>query len=203
VKWTAIKNKYFSIILKPFPATKAQFYKETKDGSYVTGVETESITIQPEAQEEQKFVVYAGPSRIQDLKTAGYGFDEFLNYGFFDFIAKWMLSVMGFFYSLVNSWGVAIILLAVILNLILFPLSMQGFKSMKKMQELQPQIEKIKQASKGNAEKMNREVLALYKTNRVNPLSGCLPLLLQMPIFIALYQALIRAVELRGLGSYG
>jgi YidC/Oxa1 family membrane protein insertase len=88
--------------------------------------------------------------------------------------------------------------LAVILNIILFPLTMKSFTSMKKMQELHPQMEKLKTQYKDTPEKLNKEMMELYKKYKINPLSGCLPLLLQMPIFVALYQALVKSIDLRG-----
>jgi YidC/Oxa1 family membrane protein insertase len=93
---------------------------------------------------------------------------------------------------------VSIILLAVFLNILLFPLTMKSFKSMQKMQALHPQMEKLKAQNKNNPQKLNKEMMELYKKYKINPFGGCLPLLLQMPIFFALYQALIKSIELRG-----
>ena len=198
VRWTALKNKYFSIILKPFIPTKNQFYGETKDKILFTGIESEDFIIPPMSMVEHKFVIYVGPSKMSVLKEFGFEFDETVNYGFFGWIAKAMLSAMGIFFIVVHNWGMSIICLSVFLNIILFPLSMQSFKSMKKMQELQPQIAKLKAQCKDNSQKLNKETLELYKKYKINPLSGCIPLILQMPIFIALYQALIKSIDLRG-----
>lgn len=200
VSWTALKNKYFSIILKPFIQTKNQFYGEAKDKSLFAGIESDDFTIPSRSMVEHKFVIYVGPSKLSALKEFGFEFEETVNYGFFGWIAKAMLSVMGILFVLVHNWGMSIICLSVFLNILLFPLSMQSFKSMKKMQELQPQIEKLKAQCKDNSQKLNKEMLELYKKYKINPLSGCLPLILQMPIFIALYQALIKSIDLRGAG---
>jgi YidC/Oxa1 family membrane protein insertase len=197
VGWTALKNKYFSIILKPFGQTKNQFYNTAKGSSYLTGVESQEMIIPAGSSVVEKYILYAGPSKISTLKAFGYEFEETVNYGFFGWIAKIMLLIMGFVYSTVHSWGVSIILLAVILNIILFPLTLKSFTSMKKMQELHPQMEKLKKECKDNPQKLNKEMMELYKKYKINPLSGCLPLLLQMPIFIALYQALIKSIDLR------
>jgi YidC/Oxa1 family membrane protein insertase len=105
---------------------------------------------------------------------------------------------MKFFHRIVRSWGLSIVLLAVFLNVILFPLTIKSMKSMQKMQALHPQMEKLKAQYKDNPKKLNAEIMELYKKYKINPLSGCLPLILQMPVFIALYQALMRAIELRG-----
>jgi len=198
VIWTALKNKYFSIILKPLIKTKGQFYSLSKQGYLVNGVDVDPITIQPGETAEQKYIIYAGPSDISLLKQIGHGLEESVSYGFFGGISKLILVVMKFFYSIVHSWGIAIILIAIFLNLITFPLTMKSFKSMQKMQELHPQMEKLKIQHKGNPQKLNQEMMELYKTYKINPLSGCLPMLLQMPIFFALYQALMKSIELRG-----
>lgn len=197
VMWTALKNKYFSIVLKPLAKTKSQFYSLSKEGYLVNGVDVGPITIQPGETAEQKYIIYAGPSDTTLMKQIGYGIDESVNYGFFGGISKFILVVMKFFYSIVHSWGIAIILIAVFLNILTFPLTMKSFKSMQKMQELHPQMEKLKVQYKGNPQKLNQEMMGLYKTYKINPLSGCLPMLLQMPIFFALYQALMKSIELR------
>jgi len=198
VSWTALKNKYFSVILKPFIQTKSQFYSETSQNTLLTGIESQDTNLPPHTFIENKFVLYIGPSKISTLKSFGFEFEETVNYGFFGGITKLMLAIMGLCYNLVHSWGVSIIILAVLLNVVLFPLTMQSFKSMKKMQEIQPQMEKLKSQCKDNPQKLNKEMMELYKKHKINPLSGCLPLLLQMPIFVALYQALIKSVDLRG-----
>ncbi|MCM8781993.1 MAG: membrane protein insertase YidC [Candidatus Omnitrophica bacterium] len=195
VTWTALNSKYFSIILKPFIQTKNQFYRETKGHSLLTGIGVQEISIPSNHFVEHKFILYAGPNKISFLKDVG--LDETLSYGFFGGISKALLSLLRFFYVLVHNWGVSIILLSITLNIVLFPLSLKSFKSMQKMQELHPQMEKLKSQYKDNPQKLNKEIMELYKKHNINPFSGCLPLLLQMPIFIALYQGLIRSIELK------
>jgi len=196
VDWTAIKTKYFSIILKPFNS-KSQFYSENKKSEIVTGIESNPILIQPGMSIEEKFVLFAGPSHISVLKEFGYDLEETIDYGFFGGISKALIVVMRFFYSVVHSWGLSIILLAVFLNIILFPLTRKSLTSIQRMQELHPEMEKIKAKNKDNPQKLNKEIMELYKKYKINPFSGCLPMLLQMPIFFALYQALMKSIELR------
>jgi len=197
VSWTALKAKYFSLILKPLAQTGSEFYVQSGPGSIVTGVESEPFTIPPFTAIENKFILFAGPSHIPVLKEAGYGLEETVNYGFFGGISKALLSILNTLHKVVRSWGVAIILLSIFLNVITLPLTMKSFKSMQKMQELHPQMEKLKAANKDNPQKLNKEIMELYKKYKINPLSGCLPMLLQMPIFVALYQALTKSLELR------
>jgi len=197
VGWTALKNKYFSVVLKPFVQTKNQFYSEDKDGNLVMGITPEGSVMQPGDSIENKFKLYVGPDQISDLKEFGYGLEESVNYGFFGGISKLLIAVMRFLHVIVRNWGIAVILLSIFLNILLFPLTVKSFRSMQKMQELHPQMEKLKIQHKDNPQKMNKEVMELYKKYNINPFSGCLPMLLQMPVFIALYQALNRSIDLR------
>ena len=202
VNWSVLKNKYFSLVLKPFVTTVSQFYNENKNGTIIMGVDTESVTIQPNSFIDNRFILYAGPSSIPELKALGHGLEVTVNYGFFGGISKIMIVVMRFFHSVTHSWGFSIILLAIFLNVLLFPLTVKSFKSMQKMQELHPQMEQLKKQYKDSPEKLNKAVMELYKKYKINPLSGCLPILLQMPIFIALYAALMRSIELRNTSFF-
>jgi YidC/Oxa1 family membrane protein insertase len=125
---------------------------------------------------------------------------SFSNFGIVDFIAKGIYQLMIFTHRLVPSWGLCIILVSLFIYGIMYPLTFKGMSSMKRMQALQPKIEKLKEQYKNNPQKMNKELMDLYKENRINPLGGCLPLLLQMPIFIGLYQVLWRSVFFKGAG---
>ena len=198
VSWAAVKNKYFSIILKPFVVTKDEFLSLSKYGYLVLGVEPDVVALQPGSTAENRFFLYAGPSRISELKEFGYGLEDTVNYGFFGGISKILIAAMFILHTVVHSWGLAIVLLSVFLNIILFPLTVKSFKSMQKMQELHPQMEKLKVQYKDNPQKLNQEIMELYKKYNINPFSGCLPMLLQMPVFVALYQALMKSIELRG-----
>lgn len=197
VKWAALKNKYFSVIVRAMDGSSGQHYIEDSSDHLVMSLNISNPSVQPGATVENKFTLYVGPSHHATLKLFGHGFEETINYGFFGAISKALIVVMGFFYSLFHSWGFAIILLSIFLNIILFPLTLKSFQSMQKMQALHPQMEKLKKLHKDNPQKLNKEIMELYKKYKINPFSGCLPMLLQMPIFIALYQALMKSIELR------
>ena len=113
-----------------------------------------------------------------------------LNFGFLTSISLILLSILQFFYSILHNYGLAILLLTLCINLFLYPLTFKSLKSMQKLQELGPHIEKIRQENKDNPTKLNKEIMELYRRYKVNPMSGCLPMLLQMPVFIALYNLL-------------
>ena len=198
VGWVATKTRYFSLIMKPYGQTKSQYHSYAAGDDLFSGIEMEKVSIPANSFIENKFILYAGPSIVDDLKKLGMEFEESINYGFFGGIAKLLLIIAAFFYYLVHNWGLSIILLSIFLNILLFPLTLKSFKSMQKMHELHPQMEKLKVQYKDNPQKLNAAVLELYKKYNINPLSGCLPLLLQMPIFVALYQALTKSIALRG-----
>jgi len=119
-------------------------------------------------------------------------------YGTFDIIAKVLLQILEFLYKIFHNWGVAIIALSLLVYVVLFPLSMKQMRSMKQMQALQPLIESLRTTYKDNPQRLNKETLELYKKHKVNPFSGCLPMLLQLPIFFSLYQAIMRLISLKG-----
>jgi YidC/Oxa1 family membrane protein insertase len=109
-----------------------------------------------------------------------------------------MLKMLEFFFSLVHNWGWAIVILSLIIYIVLYPLTLQQMRSMKVMQAIQPRMEELKKQYKDNPQRLNKEMIELYKTNKVNPLGGCLPMILQIPIFFALYQVLTRSIALKG-----
>jgi YidC/Oxa1 family membrane protein insertase len=134
---------------------------------------------------------------LQILEAAGNELAKSVDFGWFDVLAKPMLWLLNFFHQYSGNYGVAIILLTVLIKLVFWPITQKGMKSMKNMQKLQPKIAKLKERCKDDPAKMNQEMMALYKTYKVNPVGGCLPMLIQIPFFFALYQVLLAAIELR------
>lgn len=198
ISWTGIKNKYFSVILKPFPSTKASFYSVVGQGKLETVMEITPFFIPPDSSVTHKFLLYAGPNDYDILKSYNFRFEEIINYGLFGGISKVLLTTLKFFHRLAGNWGVAIILLTITVSLLLYPFTWKSMKSMKEMQAIQPEITKLREEHKSNPQKLNKATMELYRKHKINPLGGCLPMLFQMPIFIALYQALIRSIELKG-----
>jgi YidC/Oxa1 family membrane protein insertase len=139
--------------------------------------------------------LYIGPCLETSLKSVG--LEGIVNYGFFHSIGVGLAKLLYFFYSFSHNWGVSIIILAIITYAILFPFTMKSTKAMRRMQEIQPQVDALRKQYKDNPQKLNKETLELYKKNKVNPIGGCLPLLFQFPVFIALYQVLSKFVELK------
>ncbi len=144
-----------------------------------------------------KVGIYFGPKEIDRLKELGHNLSKAINFGWFDPIAKPLLYILKFLSKYLPNYGVAIILITVLIKIAFWPLAHKSAKSMKTMQKLQPKLAKLKEKYGDDKERLNKELLQLYKTYRVNPMSGCLPMLLQIPVFFALYKVLLQAIELR------
>jgi YidC/Oxa1 family membrane protein insertase len=145
----------------------------------------------------QRYTLFAGPKEISILEAVGRGIERSIDFGYFAFIAIPLLYVLHFFHRFTASYGIDIILLTVVIKVLMAPLTHKSFVSMKQMQKLAPQMEKLKERYKDDKEKLNREIMELYRRNGVNPLGGCLPMALQFPVFIGLYNALSTPIELR------
>jgi len=198
VSWAALNSKYYTILLRPYQTGRKVFTDIIEKGNPAGGIESAPFVIPAQGEVAQQYLYYIGPVDANRIKALDLGLEETVNYGIFDGISKMLLGTLRFFHKVVRNWGLAIICLTILINLILYPLTRKSYKSMKAMQELQPHIDKLRALHKNNPQKMNKELMGLYKEYKVNPLGGCLPLLLQMPIFISLYHALMRSVELKG-----
>ncbi len=140
---------------------------------------------------------WLGPKDRNLLVTAPNDMLSALNYGMFSIIARPLLVILDFFHSYVGNWGIAILLLVCLIRICFWPLSQKSYKSMNQMKKLQPMMQKLREKYKDDKQALNREVMQLYKTYKVNPAGGCLPILVQIPVFIGLYQALLNSIELR------
>ncbi len=144
-----------------------------------------------------QMTAYLGPKDVDALQQAGHRFDRAVDLGWFGFVAVPLLHIMQFSHRFTGNYGIDIILLTVLVKLLFVPLTQSSFKSMQQLQKLQPQMARIREKFKDDPQQMNKELLELYRRHKVNPLGGCLPMLLQLPVFIGLYSALTHAVELR------
>jgi len=198
VSWTGVKERYFCMILKPGQESEGVVLKQFSKTNLASGVRTKRASIYSGQTSTDSYILYIGPNDAVRLSNLDFGFEKMLNYGVFGSISKVLLVILRAFHKIVRNWGVAIIMLTMLINLVLFPLTRKSFTSMQKIQEVQPHIEKLRKVHKDNPQKLNKELAELYRQYNINPLGGCLPLLIQMPIFIALYQGLIRSIELKG-----
>ena len=197
-KFIGLRDQYFCSIVEPVNLAASAYVKKISPQESEAGLLMDEISLQPGEQIGHLYRIYLGPQELKSISNVKQEWSSIIYFGFFDFIAQLLLQLLGFFFSLVHNWGLAIIILSITVYFILFPLSIKQMRSMKEMQLLQPKIEALRKELKDNPQRLNKEIMELYKEHKVNPLGGCLPLLLQMPIFFALYQALIRSVALRG-----
>ncbi len=198
VTWMTLNNEYFCLLLKPYHLADTTYCKLLEKNNLGGKIGSAEFLIPAGSSYTQQYLLYAGPFDAGRLAALDLGLEEAVNYGKLHGIVKILLSTLSFFQTIVKNWGVAIILMTALVNLALFPLTKNSYKSMKAAQELQPQIEKLRNAHKDNPQKAQKEIMELYRQYKVNPMSGCLPMFLQFPIFFALYHALMRSVVLKG-----
>ncbi len=201
VSWSGFRNRYFCALVRPEYDTTGYAIVPVDDKNLKVVISSQETAIPPQSKASFSSMIYVGPERANVLKGYGLGFEKIRKYyrfALFDGIAMLIDSLMRTLHKVMPSWGVCIILISVIIYFSMYPLTMRGMLSMKRMQSLQPLIMKLKEKHKDNPQKMNKEMMELYKEHKVNPLGGCLPMLLQMPVFIGLYQVLWRSVAFKG-----
>ncbi|MDR1870518.1 MAG: membrane protein insertase YidC [Deltaproteobacteria bacterium] len=168
------------------------------DGPGYRLFQSRPISLAPGASTSLVQNVYYGPKDSEALTTAGHQLSRSLDYGWFSLLATPLIWLLKLFYDLVGNYGVAIILVTIIIKMALWPLTAKSYRSMKQMQKLQPKVAKLREKYKDDNKTMQAEMMQLYKTYKVSPLGGCLPMLLQIPFFIAFYRVLDYTLELRG-----
>lgn len=200
--WIILKDLYFltSFIFNNYMDIKNIFYKESTGGFTYLTLNLKDIILEPKSSDSISIDSYTGPQEYKRLKKLK--MENIIDLGWFRFLGVWMFYAMDFLFLITKNYGVAILLLTLIVRLILWLPSQQSYKQMKdtqaKMKIIQPRLETLKKVYKDDPQKLNEEMLKLYKEYKINPFGGCLPMLLQLPIFIALYQTLISMVELKG-----
>ncbi len=195
--WIAALQHYFLAAWLPKNGTAREFYTRRVDNLYAAGVIVPSPTIQPGAATTLSVPLYAGPQEQDKLAALAPGLDLSIDYGWLTIIAVPLFWVLSLLYEWVGNWGVAIILLTVIIKLIFYPLSEASYRSMAKMRVLAPKMQRLKEQYGDDRQRMQQAMMELYKTEKINPLGGCLPIVVQIPVFIALYWVLLASVELR------
>ncbi|PIE56700.1 MAG: membrane protein insertase YidC [Desulfobulbus propionicus] len=198
VDWVGYMDNYFITAVAPEAALTGGSVTIQGNEQQVQSLLSQGLSqLQPQERKSYQYTVYFGPKKLTVLKAAGHELGRAIHFGWFDLLAKPMLYLLNFFHGYTGNYGFAIILLTVLIKTAFWPITQKGMKSMKNMQKLQPKMAKIREKYKDDPTKMNQEVMALYKTYKVNPLGGCLPLLIQIPFFFALYRVLMAAIELR------
>ena len=198
--WVAYEDNYFIQAVVPQAEEAYQIVSRVLDldsGLIQTVYLSGPIELGQDETKSIKLRLYNGPKEIGYLTQAGNNLADAVDYGWFSFLAKPLLVVLKWFYSFTHNYGIAIILLTIIIKIVFWPLTQKSYTSMQKMKKVQPKIAQIREKYKDNREKMNQELMLIYKTHKVNPMGGCLPMALQIPVFFALYRMLNAAVDLR------
>ena len=200
LRWAALQDKYFISVMIPQGA-QGVFAKAEAERVVTSGVE---FPVDADGS-RLRFQLYAGPKQFDLMRSLGHGLEDTIDFGWFIYgswsivkaVAKPLFYVLRFLYEYTQNYGVAIILLTCGIKLLFVPLQYKSYKSMQGMQKVQPQIKAVQAKFKDDRERLNRELIKLYKEHKVNPVGGCLPMVLQMPVFISLFNILYMTVDLR------
>jgi YidC/Oxa1 family membrane protein insertase len=196
--WVAMVQHYFVSAYQPLDKTPHElFTRKIGNGLYAVGAISKMNSIDPGASAKLEGKLYTGPQESEKLELFAPDFDLVKDYGWLTIIAKPIFWLMMQIQKLLSNWGWTIIVLTILIKLAFFPLSAASYRSMAKMKLVTPKMTAIRERYKSDPQQMNAAMMELYKTEKINPLGGCLPILVQIPVFIALYWVLLASVEMR------
>jgi YidC/Oxa1 family membrane protein insertase len=197
IQWVAFEDRYFmtSLIVKELDQSsmRIKIGERTLFNEYISS----EVKIENNNSKKFNYAIFFGPKKQDLLEKLDFNLSHVINFGFFDFLAKPFLWFMNFIHSIIPNYGISIIILTILTKILLWPLGNKSYKSMNEMKRLQPLMQEIREKYKNDKAKMNQEMMGLYRTYKINPLGGCLPMILQIPVFLALYKMLYQAIELR------
>ncbi|MBA2710909.1 MAG: membrane protein insertase YidC [Tatlockia sp.] len=195
--WIAMQQHYFVSSWIPKADSNSLFYTRAVDGDYTIGAVSQPIKVEPSQKKETGANLYIGPENTAVLKEIAPGLELTVDYGILWFLSSFLFSLMKAINSVVGNWGWSIVLVTVLIKLIFYRLSASSYKSMAGMRKLQPKLQALRERHGDDKAKMSQATMELYRQEKVNPLGGCLPIIIQIPVFIALYWVLLESVELR------
>ena len=201
IRWAALQDKYFISVFIPDDRPSGVFAKTETERVVTAGIQFSGEA----APQTRSFHLYAGPKQFDTLKSFQIGLEDTIDFGWFIYgswsivkaVAKPLFYVLRYLYDYTHNYGVAIILLTFGIKLLFVPLQYKSYKSMQGMQKIQPKVQEIQKIYKDDRERLNKELMSLYREHKVNPVGGCLPMFLQMPVFVALFNILYMTVDLR------
>jgi YidC/Oxa1 family membrane protein insertase len=196
LSWAALQDTYFTAALLPMEKDLNAFVSRASEEQPIVGLIGPKQTLPASGEAAAKIKVYAGPRDLDLLRGVGHNLDQLIDLGWFDFLARPALWLLKFLYHYTGNYGIAIILITILQKIAFHPLTHKSMKSMQAMQAIQPKVQALQERYKNNPQKKQEETMALYRKHGVNPMGGCLPMLAQIPIFIALYNALSSSVEM-------
>ncbi|MCA9400514.1 MAG: membrane protein insertase YidC [Candidatus Omnitrophica bacterium] len=195
------RDRYFSVIYKPSQETQAYHIRPIDEDTLSLDISPQEINIPAGGSESLTATFFIGPENLKILNEYNMGFDKvkkFYRFPLFDVIAMLIYYLLHLIHKVIPQWGICILIISAIIYFSMYPLTLRGMTSMKKMQSLQPKVLALRDKYKDNPQKLNKEMMELYRENKINPFGGCLPFLFQMPVFIGLYQVLWRDVSFKG-----
>ena len=196
VSWMTVMNNYFMGAVS-MAGAEASAKGQEENHIFQVSIGKTGIAVAPDTPAVAECTYFLGPKEANRLAAAPNELSHALDYGMFSFIAKPLVYLLEFFFGFTQNYGLAIILMTIVIKAVFWPLSQKSYKSMQQMKKLQPMMAKIREKHAGDKDAINKETVQLYKTYKVNPAGGCLPILIQIPVFFGLYQALLNAIELR------
>lgn len=206
LEWTGFGTKYFFFGMHPDTVGIQSLHARRLASTRVVEEEVKlrPRQLEPGGNSEIQYQYYVGPKKMEDLRATGETFTRVIDYGnWIGPISRLLLGVLEFFHKIIPNYGIAIILLTILVKLLLFPLAYKAAVSMRKLQVVGPKMKELREKYKSDPQRLNSEVMALYKREKVNPVGGCLPMLLQMPVFFALYKLFYVSIELRHEPFFG
>ncbi len=203
IRWVAIEGRYFMSSIIPKTPLKGQMALSLINKTVKNQLVIDTPAMAPQQSQTFDYYLFMGPKSLSLLKTYGLDVDRAINFGWFDFLAKPCLWFMNFIYGFIPNYGIAIIILTLVTRAVFWPLAKMSYKSMGEMRKVQPLMQEIREKYKDDKARMNQETMNLYRTYKINPMGGCLPMLIQLPVFFALYRMLYSAIELRHAPFFG
>lgn len=200
--WIAFIQHYFLAAWIPDPDVLQTYQTKVKDGRYLMGYISPATVVEAGEQKSVSAQLYLGPKIIDRLEVAADRLDLTVDYGWLFFVAYPLFLLLDFLHGLVGNWGIAIILVTVVVKALFFKLSAASYRSMANMRRVAPKLQSLKEQYGDDRQKMSQAMMDLYRKEKINPLGGCLPILVQMPVFIALYWVLLESVQLRHAPFY-
>jgi YidC/Oxa1 family membrane protein insertase len=198
IKWFSFGGEYFTALLIPPPSKEITLsVKGTENYLLKADVITPPISIPPREKVNAQYQIYLGPKDEDLLKRLDVGAEKLVDFGWFTIIAKPLLWFLKLTNKMTGNFGIDIIILSILIKIVFLPLTQISFKSMKEMQKVQPEMSRLKEQYKNDKARLQQEIMLLYKRRKINPMSGCLPMVIQIPVFIALYNALQYTIEMR------
>jgi YidC/Oxa1 family membrane protein insertase len=198
ISWIAYEEPYFMTAIIDEDTKKAGVKSAVlPDGEIRIAYSPASLSLGQNETSMNRFALYLGPRDLYILKALDKNLEKAINFGWFDIIAKPLLVTLRFFNKYLSNYGLSIILLTILIKILFWPLTHKSYKSMKEMRKLQPMMAKMREKYKHNKQEMNKQLMGLYKTYKINPMGGCLPMIIQIPVFFAFYRILPNSIELR------